>query len=457
MAAATAEGPALLVMTSRVEGDPLDGAWRQAAGTALITVDLAPLREDEALSLAGEFVDSATSFALNCIARAEGNPLFLEQLLRNADDAEGEEVPGSVQSIVLARVDRLDDGDKRALHAAAVLGQRFTLDALHHLIEDSAYRCDTLISHHVIRAAGDEYMFAHAMIWESVYASVLKSRRRELRRRAAEWYGGRDSGVFAQHLDRAGDARAPIAYLEAARHQTAAFHFEQAMALIERGLALAEDPAHRYGLLMFHGECLREVGRPADSIAIYRDALEVTVAEDDRCRAWIGLAAGMRVTDDYDEAFRALDEAEAVARARDLPTELSQIHYYRGNLHFPLGNIEDCLAEHERALASAERAGSPECQARALSGLGDAYYSRGQTMTALEYFRRCITLSREHDLTRIEVGNQYMVAWNRLYMNEVEGALARKIHKGGRKGHRRAPLYVMIQLLRPNLTRGARR
>lgn len=48
MAAATAEGPVLLVMTTRVEGDPLDGAWRQAAGAALITVDLAPLREDEA-------------------------------------------------------------------------------------------------------------------------------------------------------------------------------------------------------------------------------------------------------------------------------------------------------------------------------------------------------------------------------------------------------------------------
>lgn len=198
---------------------------------------------------------------------------------------------------------------------------------------------------------------------------------------------------------------------------------------------------------MLHGECMREIGRPADSIAIYREALEVAAAEDDRCRAWIGLAAGMRVTDDYDEAFGALDEAEALAHARSLGTELSQIHYYRGSLHFPLGNIEGCLEEHERALASAERAGSPECQARALSGLGDTYYSRGRTMTALEYFRRCIALCRTHNLTRIEVGNHYMVAWNRLYMNEIEGALEDAlvaVDGAVRVGHRRAEIVARL-------------
>ena len=435
MAAATAEGPALLVMTSRIEGDPLDGAWRQAARAALMTVDLAPLREDEALSLAGEFVDSANEFALNCIARAEGNPLFLEQLLRSAEGAEGEDIPGSVQSIVLARVDRLSEGDRRALHAAAILGQRFALETLHHLIEEPAYRCDALVRHHVIRPAGAEYMFAHALIWESVYASVLKSRRRELHRRAADWFADRDPGVCAEHLDRANDPRAPVAYLRAARHQTEVFHFEQAMAFIERGLALADDPAHRYGLLMLQGECLREIGRSADSIAVYREALQVATA------------AGMRVTDDYDEAFGALDEAEAVAHKQGLDTELSQIHYYRGSLHFPLGNIEGCLEEHERALASAERAGSAECQARALSGLGDAYYSRGRTMTALEYFRRCIALCRAHNLTRIEVGNHYMVAWNRLYMNEIEGALEDAlvpVDAAVRVGHRRAEIVARL-------------
>ena len=456
MAAATAEGPVLLIMTSRIEGDPLDSAWRQAAGTALITVDLAPLREDEALSLAGEFVETADSFARTCIERAEGNPLFLEQLLRSAEDTTDQEVPGSVQSIVLARVDRLDDADKRALYAAAVLGQRFPLEVLRHLIDDAGYRCDALVAHHVVRPTGGDYMFAHALIWESVYASVLKSRRRELHGLAAAWYADQDPGLRAEHLGRAGDPLAPMAYLEAARAHAEVFHFEQALALVESGLGLASDPDHRYGLLMMNGECCREMGRAGDSIAIYRKALEVAAAEHDKCRAWIGLAAGMRVTDDYDGAFRALDEAEPVARERRLDTELSQIHYYRGNLHFPLGNIEGCLEEHERALAAAERAGSAECQARALSGLGDAYYSRGHMITAHGHFRRCVELCDEHGFGRIAVANLYMVGVTRLYQNELATALddcLAAAETAAKVGHLRAEIvarqvasYVMFDM-----------
>ena len=456
MAAATAEGPVILIMTSRIEGDPLDSAWRQAATTALVTIDLAPLREDEALSLAGEFVESADGFARTCIERAEGNPLFLEQLLRSAEDATDEEVPGSVQSIVLARVDRLGDADKRALHAAAVLGQSFPLQVLGHLIDDSTYRCDALLDRHLVRPAGGEYMFSHALIWESVYASVLKSRRRELHVRAAAWYADKDPGLRAEHLGRAGDPLAPMAYLEAARGQTQVFHFEQARALVEAGLGLASDPAQRYQLLMMSGECCREMGRASDSIAIYREALEVAAAEDDRCRAWIGLAAGMRVTDDYDEAFRALDEAEPVARERGLDTELSQIHYYRGSLHFPLGNIEGCLEEHERALAAAERAGSPECQALALSGLGDAYYSRGHMITSHGHFRRCVELCDEHGFGRIAVANLYMVGVTRLYQNELATALddcLAAAETAAKVGHLRAEVvarqvasYVMFDM-----------
>ena len=93
-AEAVAESPALLVMTSRIEGDPLDAAWRgSTGGCPLMTIDLSPLRRDEALTLAGSFVDASNQFAQDCIERASGNPLFLEQLLRNAEKRGEEEIP----------------------------------------------------------------------------------------------------------------------------------------------------------------------------------------------------------------------------------------------------------------------------------------------------------------------------------------------------------------------------
>ena len=79
--------------------------------------------------------------ALDCIQRAEGNPLFLEQLLRNVEEHGDSDIPASIQSLVLARIDRLAAADKQALQAASVLGQRFELEALRHLIESPDYDC----------------------------------------------------------------------------------------------------------------------------------------------------------------------------------------------------------------------------------------------------------------------------------------------------------------------------
>ena len=127
-ASAMADGPGLLVMTSRIEGDPLDAAWRASCrGTPFATIDLGPLRRDEALSLAGSFIDATQRVALACIERAGGNPLFLEQLLRNAEEGTADAVPPSIQSLVLARMDRLASSDRQAFQAAAVIGQRFSL------------------------------------------------------------------------------------------------------------------------------------------------------------------------------------------------------------------------------------------------------------------------------------------------------------------------------------------
>jgi tetratricopeptide (TPR) repeat protein len=111
----------------------------------------------------------------------------------------------------------------------------------------------------------------------------------------------------------------------------------------------------------------------------------------------------MRITDEYDEAYAALEKAEAAASDRGLTLELAQIHYIRGNLHFPLGKIDDCHVEHELSLKYAREAESPEAEARALSGVADAEYLRGRMITAHDHFRRCIELCREHGFGRIEV------------------------------------------------------
>lgn len=96
------ESPLLLAMTTRFVEDPVDRRWRVSShGTPLLTIDLGPLRVEEARVLAAGAIESSNRLVAQCIERAEGNPLFLEQLLRNAQESEIASIPPRIQSLVL--------------------------------------------------------------------------------------------------------------------------------------------------------------------------------------------------------------------------------------------------------------------------------------------------------------------------------------------------------------------
>ncbi len=448
LAQTVAGAPALLIMTSRVEGDPLDRAWRAGiAGAPLLTIDLGPLRANEAEQLAGAYLEASGEFARRCLERAAGNPLFLEQLLRHAEDRAGSAVPGSVQSLVQARMDELDPIDRQALLAASVFGQRFSLPALRQLIERSDYACAGLVEHLLLRPDGDDFLFAHALIRDAVYDTLLKASRRALHRRAADWFEGRDPVLYAEHLDRAEDAAAAAAYLEAARGQAAAYRYEPAQALVERGLAIATEAADRAALTCLQGELWHDLGAMAASRTAYEAAL--AAAGDDeraRCRAWIGLASVKRVTEDLDGAFADLERAQAAAERHGLSEELARIHFLRGNLYFPRGRIEACLEEHQKSLELARLCGSPELEAQALGGLGDAEYVRGRMLSSGRAFRSCIELCRQHGFGRIEVASLAMAAIGRLCAADPEGALQEAlsaVEAASAVGHQRAEMVAL--------------
>jgi len=94
-------------------------------------------------------------------------------------------------------------------------------------------------------------------------------------------------------------------------------------------------------------------------------------------------------------------------------------------------------------LKSAREAVSVEDEARALGGLGDAYYQRGRMITAYEQFHSCVELCREHGFGRIAVANLYMEGFSRQYFNELRQALENgreTIETAVKVGHRRAEL-----------------
>jgi class 3 adenylate cyclase/tetratricopeptide (TPR) repeat protein len=438
--------PLVLVMTSRMEGDQLDAIWRSRTRAApLTTIDLGPLREQDALALASEYNAVSKAFALACVKRSEGHPLFLDQLLRSGGDGDLEGIPGSIQSLVQARTDALETTDKQALQAASVLGQCFSLDVLRHLTNNDQYVCTRLIEQDLVRPDADNFLFSHALVQEGVYSSLLTTNRSELHRRAATWFAESDPVLCAAHLDRAADPAAPRVYLSAARSQATAYHNERALHLVERGLALATERPDIYALTQFRGELLHDLGAIPEARQALERALDVGGDDVERCRAWIGLAAVMRISDQIQDALQALDRAQALATAAGLIVELSRIHHLRGNLYFPLGKIDGCVQQHELALHYARQAGSAEREAQALGGLGDAAYARGRMLTAHRHFNQCVAVSRQHGFGRIEVANLNMAALTRQYANELPAAVGDALaaaEVAERVGHQRAELLA---------------
>jgi tetratricopeptide (TPR) repeat protein len=266
-------------------------------------------------------------------------------------------------------------------------------------------------------------MFTHALIRDGEYASLLHASRRELHRKAARWYEGRDAALCAEHLDRAEDARAADAYLAAARAEANAMRTEAALALVTRGRQLPSGAAARFGLAALAGELYARIGHAAESIAAFESALDAAADDREHADAWIGVASGHRMQSAVAKGLAALDAAQECADRAGVTAQLARIAYLRGSLHFAAGAADDCRRHHERALALAQQAGDAEIEAQALSGMADALYAQGQMRSAGAAFRSCLDICERAGLTRLMPTNQCMVAIVEALFGRIDHAL----------------------------------
>ncbi|WP_284313688.1 adenylate/guanylate cyclase domain-containing protein [Labrys miyagiensis] len=414
----------ILAMTSRIDGDPLDGAWRGRVHNSITTIDLGPLRPEEAAVFAEQLRIANSRLVQRCVERAGGNPLFLQQLLRSSEEsAVLEDIPATIQSLVLSRMDRLGASDKSALQAAAVAGQRFSLELVRALIGDQAYSPSNLIGHQMVQPEGDELLFSHALVRDGVYSSLTHERRRLLHRASAEFYRRKDPILYAEHLEQAGAAEAAGAYAEAAISEASGYRFDTALALAERGKAIAKAAADCFVLDALLGDYLRETGRASESLEAWQAALPNAPNSADRCRALIGIAAAHRILSRYEPALSALAEAQLLAQGEEQALERAQIHYYRGNIRFAQGDADKCLSEHQNALAAANSLANPEWTARAWSGLGDAHYTSRRMQTALNAFQNCVSICDQHGFGRVALANRIMIGHCLSYLQRTDESL----------------------------------
>ncbi|WP_394820742.1 protein kinase domain-containing protein [Pendulispora albinea] len=186
------------------------------------------------------------------VGQADGNPFYLEELLRSVADGRGDALPETVLAMAIARIEVLEPEARQILRAGSVFGETFTSDAIDALLEDSAARAhatnrltdlvnrEVLLGHRLGPAESIQYRFRHAYLRDAAYSMLTEQDRVLGHRLAAEWlesHGHAEAGAIAEHYERAGDGRAAAHYLAAARRALRCSDPEAAAHLAARGIA----------------------------------------------------------------------------------------------------------------------------------------------------------------------------------------------------------------------------
>jgi DNA-binding CsgD family transcriptional regulator len=256
--------------------------------------------------------DTARRLVTYLQTRAEGNALFVGELLRSLEESgtmrrteagwaldalEQTAVPRLLRQVIDGRVSRLGGEAQRALSVASVIGHEVSLAVWATVAEagDAALLAiaeQGLESHLLVEAAGGERVrFAHALIRETLYEGVPGIRRRRLHRRAAEALAAAprpDPDTVADHFQRAEDERALPWLLQAGERAQAAYAWTTAAARFEAALALMErtdaDAGERGWLLLRLARLLR-FSDVAKARVFADEAAAVAAAVTDRALA----------------------------------------------------------------------------------------------------------------------------------------------------------------------------
>jgi adenylate cyclase len=222
----------LVLVTYRPE---YEAPWMRSHRFRRIEVDaLPPQAADDLLrELLGDD-PSLAGVARRIRDTAGGNPLFLEEVVRSlvesgelvgergalraAREVEAIEVPGSVQSVLAERLDRLPEAERATLEAAAIVGPRVPATLLGRLLgrpaPELAERLDRLCGLDLLQrdvSSGDTYAFRHPLIQDVAYRSQLAEHRAPIHARLArilsEPVEGRSepAALVALHWERAGE------------------------------------------------------------------------------------------------------------------------------------------------------------------------------------------------------------------------------------------------------------
>jgi len=392
--------PILFICMSRP--DKIVPSWdainkiQQKVGAKFSSIALEPLRAEQTDVMLSNLLgikDLPKNVRDMIVERADGNPFFIEELIRSLietkqivresshwkamSETANVSLPNTLRGVLSARIDRLPELSRHVLQDASVIGRTFDLQILKRLTDLNG-GLDSHIQYlkeaTLIEPARDEYIFRHVLIQEAAYDSILIKTRAELHRQIGEALEELHAErieefapLLAYHFYTSQDVRSLkydiLAGEKSARlyaNAEAATHFSRALEVVKRTHAESEQVTKLYSQL---GSVLELSGRFEQALATYDDMKS------------FGLDSGIRSV-----------EMKALMAKATIYSIFSQLH--------DSAKSEQMLIE---ALGVSREIGDRVTQAKLNWNLMITFLFSKRLDQALEYGEVALALARESD------------------------------------------------------------
>jgi class 3 adenylate cyclase/tetratricopeptide (TPR) repeat protein len=320
------------------------------------------------------------------IAKAEGNPFFLEELTRaviDHPDAEtGIEIPDTVQGVLMARIDRLPEAPKRLLQTASVLGREFAASVLNAMWDgmealEPLLRELKRLEFFYERTGAKEplYVFKHALTQDVAYESLLTTRRQTLHAAAGTALETQYTAWLTERAE------------ELAHHFTRGEVWEKAFTYLTTSGDKARQAYANQEAITFYTQAI-EV---SERITPAPDAAQLLPVYEGRGRVWKFLSK-------YDEAIADFQMMHQMARASENQRQEGESLFLLASAHHMKATDEHRLLEERyarEAIQLARQTGDQKILALSLDALGRVHQARGDLQAADRLVGMALQISQQ--------------------------------------------------------------
>jgi class 3 adenylate cyclase/tetratricopeptide (TPR) repeat protein len=407
------------------------------------SIYLDPLPQTESRRLLTELLkaDAPEDVATRVLERAEGNPFFIEEILRMLIDGgqlvarnggwtvRGADVriPDTVQGVIAARLDQLAPDEKAIAQDAAVVGRIFWLQPLRDMaagrdatgIVAQLERKELVVErpHSMIR--GDrEFIFRHLLIRDVAYGTIPRALRKTKHRNVADWLAAvthdrpdEFADFLAYHYEQAQAWAECFAYtLRLGDRAYALDTYRQALAHYQRAAQFAEqvevssdDWLHLFVQRGWTYARLADYGAALTDLTEARRRARAAALGGSEVSALLGIAWVQGHRGDYQGNRATTDEALGIARRLGSPRQVADCLLDLGSCFHNLGQVHEALRAFDEAAEVSAAMGYERGTVHAMRGL--AMQDVGQLQEAIQYHRQAIGRTREIGERRVEASN----------------------------------------------------